>query len=119
MTILSGTLLGILETAGEAILTLTDNVEPEEFFSSRITQDVVAAQLKTMTETVNNFPDELRLQMLEIDWSGWTVLKAQLLVVGALDRDAAWFAIRSLVPATLMWLRVYRKNHPELFSIVP
>ena len=27
-------------------------------------------------------------------------------------------ALRSLVPATLMWLRVYRSNQPELFTLM-
>ena len=30
--------------------------------------------------------------------------------------EALWFAVRSLVPATLMWLRVYRESNPELFG---
>jgi len=119
MTLLSGTLLGILQNAGEDILILTEGVDPEEFFASNITQREVIRQLRIMTETVGNLSDKLKQDMIEIDWGGWTVLSAQLMMSSGFDRDAVWFAIRSLVPATLLWLRVYRQNSPKLFSIIP
>lgn len=111
------TLLGILEEAGMAILTLTEGVEPEEFFASRLTQQEVLRQMRVMAETAANLPHELKQNMAEIDWAGWSVLDMQLKVAGGFERDALWFAVRSLVPATLMWLRVYRKNASELFSV--
>jgi hypothetical protein len=30
--------------------------------------------------------------------------------------EALRFAVQSLVPATLSWLRVYRQSEPDLFS---
>jgi uncharacterized protein with HEPN domain len=117
MTLLSGALLGILENAGEAILTLTEGIEPEEFFDSRLTQQEVLRQLRIMTETSARAAEELKHQLPEIDWSGWHVLHSQVQGQGGFERDALWFAVRSLVPATLMWLRVYRKNSPELFDM--
>lgn len=36
----------------------------------------------------------------------------------ALD-EALWFACESLVPATLLWLRVYQQSQPELFRMAP
>lgn len=119
MSLVSGALLGILEEAGMAILTLTEAVEPEEFFSSRITQQEVLRQMQVMAETAANLPDELKRQMPEIEWPGWSVLDTQLKVAGGFERDAQWFAVRSMVPATLMWLRVYRKNTPDVFSLAP
>jgi len=117
MTLFGGALLGILEEASEAIMTLTEGIEPEEFFGSRITQQEVLRQMRIMAESAANLPDELKWQMPEIEWSGWAVLDSQLKLVGGFERDALWFAVRSMVPATLMWLRVYRKNQPELFSL--
>jgi uncharacterized protein with HEPN domain len=117
MTLLSGALLGIIEESGEGILTLTEGIEPEEFFSSRITQQEVLRLLRVMTETANNIPYELKLKIAEIDWAGWSVLNTQLTVAGGFERDALWFSVRSLIPATLMWLRVYRQSAPELFSL--
>jgi hypothetical protein len=36
----------------------------------------------------------------------------------ALD-EALWFAVQALVPATLLWLRVYQQSQPELFRMAP
>jgi hypothetical protein len=36
----------------------------------------------------------------------------------ALD-DTLWFACTSVMPATLLWLRVYQQNQPELFRMAP
>lgn len=117
MTLLSGALLGILEEAGMAVMTLTEGIEPEEFFASRITQQEVLRQMRIMAETAANVPEELKRKMPELDWAGWYVLHSQLMGQGGFERDALWFAVRSLVPATLLWMRVYREDMPEVFLI--
>lgn len=117
MTIVSGAMLGILEESGQEVLILTEGLEPEEFFDSRITQYEVRRQMTVMAETANNVPADVKRQLVEIDWAGWSVLSAQLSMTNGSERDAIWFGVRSLVPATLMWLRVFRKNFPELFSL--
>lgn len=71
-----------------------------------------------MVETAANAPPELKQQMPEIDWAGWAQLNRQLTQAGGFEQDAVWFGVRSLVPATLMWLRVYRKDTPQLFSLM-
>jgi uncharacterized protein with HEPN domain len=119
MTLLSGSLLSIVEEAGESVLTLTEGIEPEEFFNSKITQHEVMRQIRIMTETAANIPVEIKHDIAEVDWAGWSMLNMQLNTAGGFERDAVWFAIRSLIPATLMWFRVYRKNTPQHFSIVP
>jgi hypothetical protein len=35
---------------------------------------------------------------------------------GESQAEALWFAIASLVPATLLWLRVYKQAQPGLFA---
>jgi len=119
MMLLSSAQLAILEDAGSAILTLTDGIEPQEFFASRLTQQEVLRQTRIMAETAANVADALKRRMPEVDWAGWFVLHSQLVGQGGFERDALWFAVRSLVPATLLWLRVYRKEVPEAFSPVP
>lgn len=116
---LNGALLGILEDAATAVLTMTEGLEQEEFFASRLTQKEVLRQLRIMTDTVGNLPAETRAQLAEIDWAGWTALGMQLKAADLREREAIWFGVRSLVPALLLWLRVYRKNQPEMFSFVP
>lgn len=116
---LSGPLLDILQEAGENVLTLTEGLEPEEFFSSHLTQMEALRQIRNMAETAGNLPPELKSQIAEIDWAGWSVLGAQLATTGGFERDAVWFGVRSLIPATLLWLRVYRNSQPRLFSYAP
>ena len=45
------------------------------------------------------------------------------ILVEGLARDTLdetlWFACEALVPATLLWLRVYQQSQPELFRMVP
>ncbi|MFZ3087027.1 MAG: hypothetical protein WA123_03075 [Methylotenera sp.] len=119
MTILSSAMLGILEEAGESILILTEGLEPEQFFDSRITQQEALRQMTVMAGIAVKVPDDIKQKMIEIDWTGWSLLSVQLAMADGSAREALWFGVRSLVPATLMWLRVFRKSAPELFSPIP
>jgi uncharacterized protein with HEPN domain len=118
MTIVSGAMLGILQEAGNSILIMTEGLEYDEFFNSRITKQEVHRQLQVMADTTFNLPYELKQRMLEIDWEAWSALSMQFTKKNEYMQDAVWFAIRSLVPATLLWLRVFHKSTPELFSFV-
>jgi len=95
---------------------MTEGLEQEEFFATRLTRQEVLRQMNIMAETAGNMPDEIRAILSEIDWQGWTALGIQLKIPDGFDRDALWFGVRSLVPAMLMWLRVYRQNQPEVFA---
>jgi hypothetical protein len=69
-----------------------------------------------MAGTLDSLSPAARAAMPEIDWAGWRAF-ALVLREDAPSRDAAaWFAARSLVPATLSWLRVYRRAEPRLFE---
>lgn len=119
MTLVSGALLNILQEAGEAVMTMTEMIEDDEFFASRLTQREVVRQMRIMGSTIRNISPDLRRQLAEIDWKGWEVLSRQLASGDDLAREALWFGVRSLVPATLLWLRVYRQQSPEWFAMVP
>jgi uncharacterized protein with HEPN domain len=118
MTIVSGAMLGILQEAGNSIMILTEGLEYDEFFNSRITQQEVLRQLRVMTDTTFNLPFEIKQRMIEIDWEAWSALSVQFSKTDESIKEAVWFAVRSLVPATLLWLRIFHKNAPELFSFV-
>lgn len=118
MTIVSGAMLGILEEAGTAILIMTESFAYHELFASRITQHEVLRQLKVMADTAFNLPSEVKFKMLEIDWESWQALSIQFNKSDESMQEAVWFAVRSLVPATLLWLKVFHKSSPELFSFV-
>jgi uncharacterized protein with HEPN domain len=117
--ILSSALLGIVEEAGMAVVTLVEGLERDELLRSRLTRHEVQRQLKTLADSLAQMTPPDRLALPEIDWAGWQSLRTPLSSTQAnpaLD-DALWFACESLVPATLLWLRVYRQNQPELFRM--
>lgn len=118
--ILSSALLGIVEQAGLAVVTLIENLERDELLRSRLTRHEVQRQLKTMADSLSQMPPPERLLLPELDWDGWLALRTPLSAQppsAELD-EALWFACESLVPATLLWLRVYHQNQPELFRMV-
>jgi uncharacterized protein with HEPN domain len=117
LSLLTGAMLGILEESAVAVMVLTEATEAEEFFASRITQQEVRRYMLRMAQTASNLPAEAKQSMAEIDWAGWSLLLLQLQENGGAERDALWFGVRSLVPATLMWLRLFRKSAPQLFSL--
>ncbi|HJW03020.1 MAG TPA: hypothetical protein VJ548_07060 [Azospira sp.] len=119
MSFMTGALLGILEDSATAILTLAEGLGQEEFFATQLTRDEVLRQLLTLADTALEIPQEVRAAMPEIDWDGWFVLGRELRGQRKADQGALWFGIRTLVPATLLWLRVYRRNQPELFDFKP
>ncbi len=105
-----------IETAGANVLTLTEGLEADEFQRSRLTRQETRRQLLLLASAMTQLPLLKRQQMSELDWDGWATLMQQLANGHTHEADALWFAIRSLTPATLMWLRFYRERQPELFA---
>lgn len=117
-TLLGGALLGLIEEAGYCIATLTEGLDRQELLRSRLTRAEVQRQLQQLVCSADALPDALRLAMPEIDWAGLRALGQPLARPAgqALD-DALWFAVESLVPATLLWLRIYRKGNAGMFQM--
>jgi hypothetical protein len=116
---LNASLLSLIEEAGVAVLTLTEGLEKDEFLASRLTRAETARQVKIMSDSAAGLPPQTQALLAEIDWGGWQSVARQIGSGDAEEEEALWFAIRSLAPATLMWLRVYRKNQPEVFDYKP
>lgn len=116
---LNASLLSIIEEAGVAVLTLTEGLEKDEFLASRLTRPETQRHLKIMGESAASLPPTMRPLLAEVDWSGWQIVARQLGENSDAEQEALWFAVRALVPATLMWLRVYRTNQPEVFECKP
>lgn len=114
--LLNSALLSIVEDAGTSILTLTEGLERDELMRSRLTRAEVTRQLRSLVAATSNMRPEGRTRLPEVDWPGWDTVGRALDQPGAEQDDALWFAITSLAPATLMWLRVYRKDQPEIFE---
>jgi len=116
---LNASLLSIIEDAGVAVLTLTEGLEEGEFLASRLTRAETRRQLQTLADSAANLPPHVRTLLAEIDWEGWQAMADRVRVGGRAEDEALWFGVRSLAPATLMWLRVYRKSLPEIFECKP
>ena len=109
-------MLQLTNDAGEAVLVLTEGLQRSELLRSRLTRVEVQRQLLRLADTLADAPDALRHLMPEIDWAGWRATRLALPVHGEQQDEALWFAVQSLVPATLSWLRVYRAEQPALFE---
>lgn len=116
---LNASLLSIIEEACTAVLILTEGLEEEEFLKSRLTRTEAVRQVRIITDIADKLPLQTYNTMAEVDWDGWAATARQLIDSGPAADDALWFAAKSLIPATIMWLRVYRKNQPELFDYAP
>lgn len=116
---LNASLLTVIEEAGIAVLTLTEGLEKDEFLASRLTRAEVLRQVNTMAGCAASIPPHTQALLAEIDWEGWRTVDRQLAESHAAQQEALWFAVRSLAPATLMWLHVYRKNQPGIFEFKP
>jgi uncharacterized protein with HEPN domain len=103
-------LLASIEDAAAAVLTMTEGLEEEEFQRSRITRSETRRQVDLIACALDGLDPDARRAVPEIDWDAWQRTHQTQ------DDETLWFAVRSLVPATLMWLRVYRRNHPDLFA---
>lgn len=117
--IIDSALLGMIEKAGTSIAILIDGLEKNELLRSRLTRREVLRQLKTLADNVAQLGEPARDAMPELDWSCWDNMRSRFDARPgeALD-EALWFACESLVPATLLWLRVYQQSQPELFRMV-
>jgi predicted exporter len=121
---ISAPMLQLANEAGESVLILTDGLQRGELLRSQLTRAEVRRQLLQLAATLSDAPDALRHRMPEIDWDGWRATRLALQTNGstpdaagqAAHDDALWFAVQSLVPATLSWLWVYRAEQPGLFT---
>lgn len=116
--LLGSALLAIVDEAGRGVLTLTEGLSKDEFLRSRLTRGEVLRLTLALAQGMAEVPAASRARLPEIDWPGWATLRGTL---DGSSRDAQgealWFAVQSLVPATLLWLEVYRRNEPALFRM--
>jgi uncharacterized protein with HEPN domain len=116
--ILDSALLGLMEQAGIAVATLIEGLEREELLRSRLTRAEVLRQLKLLTDSATRVEPAMREVMPELDWSGWDAMRTHFAApAGETLDEALWFACTSLMPASLLWLRVYQQSQPELFRL--
>ncbi|PPD23469.1 MAG: hypothetical protein CTY24_04190 [Methylobacter sp.] len=108
---MSQMLLQTIEEAGVAVLTLCEGIEESEFAKSRLTRQEVCRQLGILGIAAHDLAPSMQAALPEIDWASWSNMAES----EAKDNPKLWQVISVLVPETLMWLRVYRNQQPELF----
>jgi uncharacterized protein with HEPN domain len=115
---LTGTMLGLMRQIALDIIVLTEEINDNEFFASRLTRAETMRLLQSMTKTVASLPAEAREQMPEIDWAAWEEL-AKVLKHPAKHPLQIWVTIKELTPMTIQKLNGYKKSQPQMFSVVP
>jgi uncharacterized protein with HEPN domain len=111
--LLERTLLALLDEAGSAVMILVEGLEESEFLRTRLTRQEAQRQLLLMAKMLDGIDNDTRMHMPEIDWAGWKAIAQRLQLTGSEADSALWFAVTALVPATMMWLRVYQNPAPR------
>ncbi|ANQ83156.1 hypothetical protein [Azoarcus olearius] len=109
-------LLGNLHDAGVAISLCTSGWDQAAFFESRAARKKALQCLNVMVDSARDLPDAVTARLGRIDWLAWEALRAVLKARTADERDRLWYAIGTLVPATVIELRRYRRQMPQLFE---
>ncbi len=115
---LTAAMLGLIEQTGLDIIVLTEELDDQEFFASRLTRLRTFQLLATLAESLRNLPVEVREQLSAINWDAWAALPA------ALERPTEhgfriWVAAKELTPLTVQNLIDYKRVYPHLFKLAP
>lgn len=115
----NGATLSIIEESAESVLILAEDVEDEALLASRLTRQEIQRLLATVARGLADMGPDARQTLPELDWEGWIATGREILTAGPQQDQALLYAVQSLVPATIMWLRVYKQNQPDLFRHTP
>jgi len=106
-----------IEDASTGVLTLSEGLEQTELLSSRLTRHEIRRLLLSACDAHASLSFEARLAMEELDFGGWAIVGQRIREGGESEANARWLAIRSMAPTALGWIRFYRSQKPELFSV--
>lgn len=108
----------ILQNSGESMKHLLAELQgEEELFASANTLACVEMHLLRMAQTLAHWPEPLRLRLVQLDWHGWIRLQDLLEADGQPRREAVWYGIHALVPATLELIDRLRQQEPAWFEL--
>lgn len=107
----------ILQVRGQAIGVLLSEMQSEaELFASAATLQCVEAELLVMAQTLAHLAAPLHDRLPTLDWHGWQHLHHLLENQRQPRREAVWYGIQALVPATLALLAQLRRQEPQWFG---
>jgi hypothetical protein len=112
-------LFDIIHTSGDQILKLLLALEggSDELFASTNTLAVIEDHLYNVANTLAHLPQVVILRLPQVDWTGWQAAYLALRHKTEPRRDIVWYAVCSLLPATLVLLDRLREREPEWFAI--
>lgn len=103
----------LVEQACTDVLTLTEGLEMEHLLASRLTRPEVRRQTMRIASSLAGLTPQERSALPELEWDSWSELPGLLESGGTSEDDALCIAVESLMPVTLMWLRLYRNQPPQ------
>jgi len=109
--------VGCIEDACTGVLTLAEGLEQSELLASRLTKHEILRQLSSVCDAHASLSAEACAAMEELDFEGWANTAQRIREGGESEANASWFAIRAMAPTTLGWIRFYRSQKAELFSL--
>ena len=110
-------LLSQVEQVALEVLTLIDGLTERELAGARLTRRVVHTKLSSATDALSALGNDTRSRMPEVNWTAWLRMGAELSAGGEASFDAMWCMASELAGPTLLWLRLYRHQQPDLFTI--
>ena len=104
--------------SGHAIsLLLAEMQDEDELFASPNTRAHVEAELLAAARTLAHLAPALRRRLVQVDWSGWQSLREALERGHRPRREAVWYGVRALMPATVHLLAEVRRRDPAGFEV--
>ncbi len=108
----------ILHNSGQAVQTLLAPMQSEdELFASANTLALVEAHLLVIAQTLAHLAPALHERLTRVEWNGWQALQGLLEQDVQPRREAVWYGISALLPATLQLIDELRRREPGWFEI--
>jgi len=113
---LTAVMLRMIEQTGIDILVLTEELDDQEFFASRLTRLQTFQLLGALAQTARNLPLDVRKRLSAINWEAWDSLPIAL-AQPTQHAFRIWVAAKELTPMTVQSLFDYKRIEPDLFNL--
>ena len=114
---LTAVMLRMIEQTRIDILVLTEELDDQEFFASRLTRLQTFQLLGALAQTARNLPLDVRKRLSAINWEAWDALPLAL-ANPTQHAFRIWVAAKELTPMTVQNLFDYKRIEPDLFNMM-
>ncbi len=105
--------------AGGSIQVLLGDMDRAQYEASRLARPEIERHLKTMADSAQALPDEVRAQMPKVDWPAWAALATLVPPCDEAARAQVWTVLSRWLPPAGLELRRYRARLPGLWAFSP